>query len=290
MEDGFSVEWQDLQVAIIGMGLMGGSYAEALRSMGVKRIIGFDKSRAVLALAQKAEAIDEAHCRVGRWLAQADVVICCIYPQDITAFLTAAVKHLKSGVLVTDISGIKGLLLTKVEQLLPPGCEFIGGHPMAGREGSGFAMAGADIFAGASYIITPTKRSSRAAVSWLRSFAEALGCTDVISVSSEEHDSQVAYTSDLPHVVATALMNCASFSKDTASFCGGAFRDMTRVADINPALWAELLLANGKNVAAKLHELQEQLALWDEALQSGNEEALTKLLSKAGKRKRSMRR
>jgi prephenate dehydrogenase len=149
-------------------------------------------------------------------------------------------------------------------------------------------MSDAHIFQNANYIIVPEKHNTQAAVSWLEQFALALGCKHTVQVTPAQHDATIAYTSNLPHVTAVALMDSASFDDKTKYFVAGSFRDGTRVADINPELWCNLFLANREKVADEIDRYMEQLALWRDALRSDDGEKLKKLMRKAGARRREL--
>ena len=219
MESGFrSTDWQQLTFAVVGMGLIGGSYAKALRRLGVKKIIGVDTDGKVLRQAQEQAVIDEALCGAGPGLQAADVVICSVYPAATLDFVKSAVPFLQSDVLITDATGIKGSLPEDVQRLLTGRMEFIAGHPMAGRQGSGLGMSQAEIFDGANYIVVPAAFNSSGAIEWLSSFAGAIGCGQVVQVDAVEHDRIIAYTSNLPHALAVALINSASYNENTKYF------------------------------------------------------------------------
>lgn len=288
MEAGFrSTNWQELSFAVIGLGLIGGSFAKALRRLQVRQIIGVEMNTDILAEAREQGIIDIALFEAGPELAQADVIICAIYPESIVGFLENNVNFFKNDVLITDAAGIKGNMISRVQKFLPSGMEFISGHPMAGRQSSGLAMSSADIFAGANYIIVPEHNTETAAL-WLEAFAKALGCRYTVRVSAVEHDSIIAYTSNLPHVTAVALMDSDSFNDKTKYFVAGSFRDGTRVADINPDLWSSLFLANSDKVADEIDKYIEQLFLWRDALRAGDDEQLKKLMCTAAARRKEL--
>lgn len=288
MEAGFrSTNWQELNFAVIGLGLIGGSFVKALRRLQVRQIIGVEMNRDVLAAAKEQGLIDIALAEAGPELTQADVIICAIYPEAIADFIQQSVKFFKADVLITDAAGIKGKMISRVQQLLPPEMEFISGHPMAGRQSSGLAMSSADIFVNANYIIVP-EHNTETGVLWLESFAMALGCRSTVRVNPEEHDSIIAYTSNLPHVTAVALMDSASFDEKTKYFVAGSFRDGTRVADINPELWSSLFLANREKVVEEIDKYMEQLALWRDALRAGDGEQLKSLMRLAAARRKEL--
>lgn len=293
MESGFksgnrSTRWQELSFAIIGLGLIGGSYAKALRKLGAKKIIGVERNAATLNEAKNQGLIDVALTQANDELRAANVIICAIYPEALVGFIESNVQFFNPDVLLTDVSGIKNDMISRGQALLKPGMEFISGHPMAGRQGSGLGMSDAHIFQNANYIIVPEKHNTEEAIFWLENFALALGCKHTVRVTPEEHDATIAYTSNLPHVTAVALMDSASFNDKTRYFVAGSFRDGTRVADINPELWSNLFLANKEKVADEIDKYMEQLALWRDALRSGDGEQLKALMRTAGTRRREL--
>ena len=283
-----STDWKKLSFAIVGLGLIGGSYAKALRLLGAKQILGIERNEATLAQAQAMGIIDVGMTAVDERLAQADVVICAIYPEAIASFIKSNVEHFKADVLITDVAGIKNNMIAEVQAALSPGMEFISGHPMAGRQSSGLGMAEAAIFHNANYIIVPEKGSSEAAICWLETFAKALGCKNTVRVTPEEHDRTIAFTSNLPHVTAVALMDSASYNEKTKYFVAGSFRDGTRVADINPELWCALFLANKDKVADEIEKYMEQLELWRKALRAGDGETMKELMRTSAARRKEL--
>ena len=278
MESGFrSTDWQQLTFAVVGMGLIGGSYAKALRRLGVKKIIGVDTDGKVLRQAQEQAVIDEALCGAGPGLQAATL-----------DFVKSAVPFLQSDVLITDATGIKGSLPEDVQRLLTGRMEFIAGHPMAGRQGSGFGMSQAEIFDGANYIVVPAAFNSSGAIEWVSSFAGAIGCGQVVQVDAVEHDRIIAYTSNLPHALAVALINSASYNENTKYFIAGSFRDGTRVADINPSLWSDLFLANRENVLQELAAFSQQLERWREALTAADAQLLQEMMREAAIKRKDL--
>ena len=212
MESDFcSAAWQDLTVAVVGMGLIGGSYAKALRKLGVKKIIGIDFNESVLRRALSKNIIDIAITRPEEILKEAQVVISSVYPNAVIEFVKEAVPYLNKKVLLTDATGIKGTLPEDVQALLTDEMEFLAGHPMAGRQGSGLEMSQSEIFLKSNYIIVQASHNSQAAIAWLEKFAMAIGCGKTVVLDAKEHDRIIAYTSNLPHILAVALINSASY-------------------------------------------------------------------------------
>lgn len=279
---------QELTFAIIGLGLIGGSYAKALRRLRVRKILGMDISHGIAQACRNANMIDAIVEKDGNGLEEADVIICCVYPAAIVDFVKTNQAHFKKGALLTDATGVKGDTPFVIQDLLPETCEFLSAHPMAGRQGSGLGMSDAAIFQDSNYIIVPTEKNTPAAVEWLKQFAFALGCARTVEVSMEEHDRIIAYTSDLPHITAVALVNSASYQANTPYFIAGGFRDATRVADINPELWSDLFLSNKENVVREIENYQKQLERWKKAIAESDREALAEIMREAGMRRRML--
>lgn len=279
---------EDTKFAIIGLGLIGGSYAKALRQLGAKKIIVMERKEAVLQEAKDLGLVDVGFTKPGSYLAEADVVLCAIYPEAMVGFIRDNLEFFNPQMLLTDVAGIKLNRVAEMQAILPEGMEFISGHPMAGRQSSGFGMSDAAIFHGANYIIVPTEQNTPGAIAWLEGFAKALGCKNTVQVNPTEHDRTIAFTSNLPHVTAVALIGSESYNEKTKFFVAGSFRDGTRVADINPELWCDLFMANREKVADELDKYMEQLEMWRQALRSGDGEKMKKLMRIAAARRKEL--
>ncbi len=291
MKNGFngpSTKWGDLCFAIVGLGLIGGSYAMALRQLGAKKIIGVERDAATIALAKERNIADVVLSNADETLREADVLICCIYPDAIAGFIKGNVGNLKENVLITDVAGIKRNMIEEVQAVLGPKMEFISGHPMAGRESNGLAMADAAIFQKANYIIVPSGDNTEEACCWLEALAMAFGCKHTVRVNAHEHDSIIAFTSNLPHVTAVALMDSESFNDKVQYFVAGSYRDGTRVANINPELWCDLFMANREKVAIEIDRYIDQLDAWRKALRSGDGEAMKEMMRTAAARRKEL--
>lgn len=275
-------------IAIIGLGLIGGSYAKGLRALGVKQITAIDPDRDALCTALKDDVIDSGHEGPGNFLNAADLVICCMDADKMLLALRDMAPFLRTGTIITDVAGIKGETMAAISPLLPPGIDFIPGHPMAGREGRGYAMARADIFDGANYILVPTKENKKEHIETVTAMAYALGCSHVVTVTPKEHDALIAYTSCLPHVLAAALVNNPSMTDVVKYFVAGSFRDATRVADINAPLWTKLFLSNKENVLDEIERFIGVLQDLSAIVTREDGPALTAFLEKAAVRRRDL--
>lgn len=277
-------DFKHFTFAVVGMGLIGGSYAKRLKDMGA-RVIGINRSAAPLKQALSDGAIDAA----GEvYLKAADVVIFAT-PETVTeAFIRAHLSDFKSGAILTDAAGVKQGGAARIERMLENGCDFISAHPMAGREGSGYEMADGAIFDGANYILVPTEGNRPANLDFVEHLALALGCGHVARVSPAEHDRIIAYTSDVLHVIAASIMNSESFNDQTKYFTAGAFRDMTRIADINSALWTSLFLENKENVLTEIGRFRSALDRFTKAIEAEDTKTMTDMLDTSRIRKRGM--
>lgn len=275
-------------VAIIGLGLIGGSYAKGLHNLGVRHIIAVDPDTAALEQAKRDGVIEAAYTCGNEALRQADLVIFCMASQIMIRFLADNRHYFKRGALLTDVAGIKGHTAETIAALLPAGVAFVPGHPMAGREGQGYGMASADIFRNANYILVPMPQNGAEQTDAVAAMAKALGCAHVVRVTPEEHDRLIAYTSSLPHVLATSLVNSEAMTSMTKYFIAGSFRDGSRVADINAPLWTNLFLANKENLLYEIDRFSTALQQFATLLQEEDRTGICDFLQQAAVRKREL--
>ena len=278
------MDFSKITVAVIGLGLMGGSFAMRLKELGAA-VIGINRTLSMAEAALRQGIVDSIDISD---LKHADIVIFCTPAKATLAFVKDHLPDFRSNAIMTDIAGVKVNLADDIRQILPLGMDFISSHPMCGHEGEGLSRADPDIFRGANYILLPDKTNRPESVELLRNMALALGCRHVPSITPEEHDRHIAYTSDLTHVLAAALINSPSLKEDTKYFTGGSFRDETRVADINSPLWTDLFLANRENLLLEIDRFTESLSQIKTALDRSDKNPLHELLEKAGKRKRNL--
>ena len=222
-------DFKNRPVAVIGLGLMGGSFAERLTELGCF-VIGFNRT---VETAERALTMGIVKSVDLEDLKKAEIVIFCTPVKGTLAFLREHADWLKAGAILTDIAGVKDHTWPLIRELLPPGMDFVQAHPMCGREGAGLSQADGTIFRDCNYVLIPEKENKPENLALIAALARALGARHVPQVTSEAHDRFIAYTSGLPHAVAASLMNSESYEKDTGMFIGGSFTDATRVADIN---------------------------------------------------------
>jgi prephenate dehydrogenase len=278
----------NLNIAVVGLGLIGGSYAMALRSLNPRSICGIDREPGVIQEALEAGIIDRGFTAGTKGLSDADLVIMALYPREMVEFLRENAEFFKDGAVITDTCGIKRGIIDQVGEFMPKNVDFIGGHPMAGKEKKGLQAADKDLFKGANYIITPVERNRKENVELIAGMAVAIGCGNVVSISPEEHDRIVSLTSHLPHVIAVSLMNSCAESSNLGLFTGGSFRDATRVASINSTLWSQLFTLNSENLLQEIERFEESMARIKQALISEDKEALSELFASASMNKKNM--
>ena len=275
------------KIAIVGLGLMGGSLAFALRGFKDARIVGADTRPDVCGEAKRRGAVDEAYADAAPAMEGADLVIFCVYARHIPAIIESSRDVLRPGAVLADICGVKGGLYKELEGMLPAGTDYIGIHPMAGKERDGFENADPAIFKDTGFIICPLPSTRPQSIELMRELAGHIGATRACVSRADKHDEVIAYTSHLMHLAAAGL--CLDYHGDVVpAFTGGAFRDCTRVANVNAEAWAGLLLDNRQNVLERLDIYMECLQKLRLCLAEGDEEGLRALLELAGGNKREM--
>ena len=236
-------ELQQQKILIVGLGLMGGSYARGLTEKGFE-VGAVDTNEESIQFALRQGWIAHGRCTADADYIEAfDLLIFALYPHTLLDWVERYQHCIKSGAILTDVTGVKGTVVAHLQGMLRSDLEFIGAHPMAGRETSGVKSAKKEIFYGANYIITPTERNTPQGIALCRSIGEVLGFGKISVLSPVEHDSMIAYLSQLTHCIAVSLMTC----RDTDGlelYSGDSFRDLTRIAKINDEMWSELFSIN----------------------------------------------
>ena len=231
------------KILIVGLGLLGGSYAKALKRFGF-HISAITKEQSSIDYALKEKIIDEGTTEIdARLIGESDLVIFALYPHVFVEWIRDNQHLLKSGALITDVTGVKGSVVYKIQDMLRSDVEFIAAHPMAGREVSGVENSTEKMFVGANYIVTPTEKNSPEAIQTCMELGRLLGFSNVTALSPEEHDEMIGFLSQLTHCIAITLMTCND-KENMEKFTGDSFRDLTRIARINDAMWSELFMEN----------------------------------------------
>jgi prephenate dehydrogenase len=277
-------DFASLCYGFVGLGLMGGSFAMAIREKvftkeGGGRLLAVDRNSWVLVAAIDAGVIDggfqpEASRQM---LEQCDVVFLCLYPKQTIEFLKKERAFFKKGAIVTDISGVKGPLRDNLDAILTDDFDFVSSHPMAGSEKEGFTHASAAIFEKRNYIIVPHPRNKPENIAFLKNLVTTLGFTRIIETDAETHDAKIAFTSQLCHIIAAVLVDSAEDTNIT-SFGGGSFEDLTRIAKINAPLWTELFLSNREKLLDRINAFEKSLHRVKEMVEDMDYASLCRIL------------
>lgn len=264
----------ELNIVVVGLGLIGGSLAKALSAYTRHRVAGIDKNPEVLRQALDCGAI--AAQADDDTLRTAELILLCCYPQACIDFITEKAALLR-GALVSDACGVKGAICPALTQLSHEhGFTFVGGHPMAGKEQSGFAASEASLFSGASYLLIPCG-APPGAVAQMERLARSVGAARTIVTTPEHHDEMIAFTSQVPHVLACAYV-MSPHCPEHPGYSAGSYRDVSRVARINETLWSELLLENREPLTREIDTLIGHLTELRQAVAQGDQESLRALL------------
>lgn len=269
---------------IIGLGLIGGSMAKAIKEKNEYNVYGHDIIESTLQAAQLTGAIDAPLDTVG--LSRCDIVIISLYPDATVDYIVANANGFKKGCIVIDCSGVKKHICEKINPIAQKhGFTFIGGHPMAGTQFWGFDSSRASLFKGASMILTPLENTDAALIDTAKKFFLSLGFGDITFTTPEEHDRIIAYTSQLAHVVSNAYVKSPT-ALSRKGFSAGSYKDMTRVAKLNEQMWTELFMDNKENLVNELDILIENLQQYKSALNKADYEKLRSLLREGKDTKR----
>lgn len=267
-----------MNILIVGLGLIGGSYAKALKRYTDNRVIGIDADETVIKYALSHGAIDKV--ADDNDIKNADIVIVSLYPKAAADFINSNADLFKDGAVVTDSCGVKRAIYSQLSDKVFSGkFTFIGAHPMAGKEHSGFDYSDADLYKGASLIITTDEPDSTAA-KLLQNLAEQIGFTRCTVCTPERHDKMIAFTSQLPHVLACSYIS-DPLALSHKGFSAGSFLDVTRVAFINDVMWSELFIDNADHLCDEIDELIKNLSVFKAAIKNEDKQALSRMMIKS---------
>lgn len=270
-------------VGIVGMGLIGGSMAKAVKRYTRDHVIGFDINESIIQCALEEGTLDEKGSN--SCLQYIDLLLVALYPGKAVNFIRENCGKLKKGCIIIDLCGVKGYICEAVEQLcLDNGVVFIGGHPMAGRELSGYAASLPTLFQGASMILVPTISSTKQALTEAEQYFRQLGFGRVVVTTADKHDRMIAYTSQLAHVVSNAYIKSPEATQHVG-YSAGSYKDLTRVARLNDVMWTELFLCNRSSLIQEIDEIIRHLQEYRDALAQEDSKTLQILLKEGSDRK-----
>ncbi len=279
------MEWiSKSNILIVGLGLIGGSYAKALKRLGYHvSAVDIDKNAIDWAIGENI--IDEGFSVVSpETVSNADAVIFGLYPGVFKKWIEDNQKFFKPGTLLTDVTGVKSCIVYDIQNILRKDVEYIAAHPMAGKEVYGVQNSDDAIFRNANYIVTPTENNTPDAIEWCKTLGKILGFERISVLSPEEHDSVIGFVSQLTHVIAVSLMTCND-NTHLVDYTGDSFRDLTRIARINEKMWSELFLLNKDVLLEQIDNFSKELSNIRELLYKNDREALCDKMRLSTKRR-----
>lgn len=280
---------KSLNILIVGLGLLGGSYAMALKKKGYK-VGAITRSQSSIDYALENGLIDSGSAKVDpELIGNADLVIFALYPHIFTDWIKDNQQYFKSGAVITDVTGVKGCIVYDIQEMLRDDVEFIAAHPMAGREVCGIENSNDAIFNGANYIVVPTDKNTPDAIKLCEDLGWELGFADVSILSPEAHDEMIAFLSQLTHCIAVALM-CATDNPDMIRYTGDSFRDLTRIAKINDEMWSELFIANRPALLREMNRYRRSFELLYEYIAIGDREGIRDMMRTSTQRRKEFER
>lgn len=275
---------KDTKILIVGLGLIGGSYAEALSSVGYE-VGAIDCNADSIAFALEKGWISSGRADTdGEYIGKFDLIVFALYPHIFIDWIKQNQRFIRPGALLTDVTGVKCSVVYEVQKLLRSGLEFIGAHPMAGREVSGVRNAKKEIFTDANYIVTPTESNTLEAIAACKALGRAIGFKNISTLTPEKHDEIVGFLSHLTHCIAVALM----ISKESEHMCeytGDSFRDLTRIAKINDVMWSELFMLNKTELLAQMKLFEAAFDRLRISIEQDDTEALREMMRLSAKRR-----
>lgn len=268
------MEWiSKNNILIVGLGLIGGSYAKGLIRLGY-HVEAIDAREEAITYALKNGIIDAGSSTVDpEMVHKADVVIFGLYPGVFLEWIEKNQHLFKSGTYLTDVTGVKSCIVYDIQKILRKDVEFVPAHPMAGREVYGVENSDHRIFLNANYIVTPTEENTPEGIEWCKSLGKILGFRRISVLSPEEHDKMIGFVSQLTHVIAVALMTCND-NTHLVDYTGDSFRDLTRIARINESMWSELFIRNKEALLKDMDTFVEEILTMRNMLEADDMEGL----------------
>ena len=264
-------------ILIVGLGLIGGSYAKALRKLGFK-ISAITLNQGDIDYAIENGIIDEGFTEpLPEVLEKAELIIFALYPKVFMEWIEKYQEFLKPGAILTDVTGVKSSVVYKIQEMLRPDVEFIAAHPMAGKEVYGVQNSDPKIFHGANYIVTPTEKNTESAIQDCLELGRLMGFNNVSILTPEKHDEMIGFVSQLTHCIAVSLMNCYDGEK-LQDYTGDSFRDLTRIARINDEMWSELFLLNKETLLEQMDKFLSEFGKLRETLETGDRETMREMM------------
>ncbi len=274
-----------VNILIVGLGLLGGSYAKGLKKLGFQ-VNAITKEQSSIDYALKNGIIDKGTTEIDdNLINEADLVIFALYPHIFIDWIAENQQYFKSGAILTDVTGVKGCIVDKIQGILREDVEFIAAHPMAGKEVSGVENSDDSIFKEANYIVVPTEKNSEEAIELCKNLGEILGFKKVVTLSVEEHDRMIAFLSQLTHCIAVSLM-CCNNTEGLEKYTGDSFRDLTRIANINDEMWSELFLNNKEVLLSEMDRFKASFNELYQKIKSDDRDGMREMMKTSTTRRK----
>ena len=275
---------KETNILIVGLGVIGGGYAQALTKQGFT-VNCITRSASTVDYAARRGMIAKGTTEIdAEMIGAADIVVFALYPHVFIDWLKEYQHLFKSGALITDVTGVKGCIVNTVQELLRPDVEFIAAHPMAGRERSGVEYADDKVFLGANFIVTPTEKNTPEAIEVCKELGRILGFARITELSPERHDEMIAFLSQLTHCIAVTLMTCND-SPSLEEYTGDSFRDLTRIAKINDEMWSELFLLNRDALLCEMDRFSAEFTRLRDMLANGDRDGMRDMMRRSTARR-----
>ena len=270
-----------MKILIVGLGVIGGGYAMALKEAGYSEVYGIDTNEETLKKAKEMKIIKEGFTREDEIISEMDLIVLAIYPNLVKNFIVKNKNKFKENALITDVTGIKQLFINDIVEIVPQNIDFVFAHPMAGRENKGIDYATNKVFQGANFLIVETKKNKEENIRKIENLAKEMGFKHIKRTTPAFHDEMIAFTSQLPHVLAVALTNSDIENRNTGEFIGDSYRDLTRIANMNEKLWSLLFLGNKKNLLEAMNNFEAEFDKIKKCIEENDEKNLQKLFIKS---------
>lgn len=273
------------KILIVGLGLIGGSYAKGLTKRGYN-VYGYNRNKDAIDYAKKNKIIIDGSSEFTEdFIGEFDRIIFSLYPKVFKEYIEKYGSFIKNGAIISDVTGVKESIVTDIQNILGDRVEFIAAHPMAGKEVYGIENADEKIFENANYIITPTKKNTDKGIAFATEIGEALNFRKISLLTPKEHDEMIAFLSQLTHCIAVALMTCKD-SEDLVNYTGDSFRDLTRIANINENMWTELFLMNKSSLLKEMDSFINCMSKLRDFINNEDEEKIKNMMRLSTERRK----
>lgn len=265
------------KILIVGLGLLGGSYAQSLTRQGYY-VTAITRKQSTIDYAIENNLITKGSAFVDpELIKEAELIVFALYPHVFVEWIKEHGHLIQPKTVITDVTGVKECIVYKIQSMLPEGVEFIAAHPMAGKETAGVEYADETIFRSANYIVVPTEKNSLDTVELCGDLGETLGFREISVLSPKKHDQMIAFLSQLTHCIAVSLM-CACDAPDLERYTGDSFRDLTRIANINDEMWSELFLSNRETLLSEMDNYRASFEKLYNTIKNGDREEMREMM------------